>query len=106
MSVPERVRRWSFLSRALDLHCAADKVLKITSKLIEDETKREHASNRIVRQASCQAIPPHIGDGSLIGSHGFDDRVQARGQLPGGKGLTDMPQEAGGGSRHIRPWFG
>jgi hypothetical protein len=50
----------------LDLHCAADKVLKITSKLIEDETKREHASNRIVRQASCQAMPPHIGDGSLI----------------------------------------
>ena len=85
-----------FLFRALDLYCAADKVLKIASKLIEDETKREHASNRIVRQVSCQAVPPHLGDGSLVGRNGFDDRVQALGRLPGGKGLTDMPQEAGG----------
>ena len=92
---------WGLLFRALDLNCAADKVLKIPSKLIEDETKREHASNCIVGQVSCQAIPAHVGDGSLIASNGFDDRIQARGRLPGGKGLTDMLQEAGGGSRHV-----
>jgi hypothetical protein len=62
-----------FLFRALDLHRAADKVLKIASELIEDETQRERASNRIVGQVPRQAIPPHVGDGSLVGGDGFND---------------------------------